>query len=147
MAHFHAALAVPAPPDQVFDRLGRFDRAEEWDPGVSEGAMLTPAPVALGSRFRLVARVLGRDVPLEYEIVEYTPGRRLEFHAETGVAVSHDVVTFTPIADGTRLDYDARLDLKGVARLFAPVLAVGFHRYAGRGADGLRRWLDAVPAQ
>ena len=62
----------------------------------------------------------GATCPLEYEIVECTPGRRLALHAETGVVVSHDVVTFTPIADGTRLDYDARLDSKGAARLFGP---------------------------
>jgi hypothetical protein len=146
MAHFHAALTVPAPPDQVFDRLRRFDRAEEWDPGVRTGELLTPEPVGRGARFRLVTRFFGREVPLEYELVEHTPGQRLVFHAETGAVVSHDVITFVAAPGGTRLVYDARLDLKGVARLFAPVLALGFHRFADRGAAGLRRWLDAVPA-
>jgi hypothetical protein len=40
--------------------------------------------------------------------------------------------------------YDARLDLKGVRRLFTPVLALGFRRICERAADGLRDWLGAV---
>jgi hypothetical protein len=147
MAHYSTALIVPTPPDQVFDRLSRFDRAEEWDPGVREGTMLTPAPVALGSRFRLVARFLGRDVPLEYEVVELTPGRRIAVRAETEAVVSHDVLTFVPGSDGTVLVYDARLEPKGLLRLFAPVVALAFRHIGDRAAAGLRAWLTLVPAR
>ena len=147
MARYTTALTVPAAPQTVFDQVSRFDRATAWDPGVREGELLTPGPVALGSRFRLVARFLGRDIPLEYEVVELVPGRRITFHAETADVVSHDVLTFAPAADGTLLAYDARLDLKGMRRLFAPLLALAFQHLGDRAADGLRAWLAMLPAR
>jgi hypothetical protein len=144
MPHYATILTVPAPPEQVFDRLSRFDRAAEWDPSVREGELLTPGPVRLGSRFRIVVDVLGRGVPLVYEVVELTPGRRISFHAETAGVVSHDVLSFVPGADGTVLVYDARLDLKGPSRLLSPLVALAFRRIGDRAAAGLRLWLDAA---
>ena len=73
MAHYVARIPVSVTRSAAFAYLSRFDRAAEWDPGVEAGEMVTPEPVGVGSRFRLVARFLGRRIPLDYEIVELRP--------------------------------------------------------------------------
>ena len=63
MPTYRSSIQTPAGPAEAFAYLSRFDRAAEWDPGVEQGEMLTPEPVGIGSRFRLVARFLGRPCP------------------------------------------------------------------------------------
>ena len=57
--------------EDVFAYLAEFSHSADWDPGVLEAQRLTEAPVALGTRFRVVASFLGREVPLEYEVTGY----------------------------------------------------------------------------
>ena len=81
-----------------------------------------PERSAQGTEFRLVAEFLGRKTPITYRIVEYDPPNAVTFVGENATAVSHDRITFQPIPAGTRVTYDAALELKGLlqARRSAP---------------------------
>ena len=48
MAHYVARIPVSVTRSAAFAYLSRFDRAEEWDPGVEAGEMLTAEPVGVG---------------------------------------------------------------------------------------------------
>ena len=142
MARYSAVIQSVSDPVSTFGYLSRFDRAVEWDPGVAEAEMLTSEPIARGSRFRLVARFVGRSVPLEYEVVEFRAPERLVLHAETGLINSTDTITFEPDGSGTVVTYDAVLDGKGFARLADPLLALAFRRIGDRAVAGLRARLS-----
>ena len=144
MARYKAEIHTARGPDSAFDYLSRFDSVAEWDPGIASAKMLTPEPVGLGSRFELVARFVGRKVPLEYEIVEFEPGRRVVLRAENGSIRSTDTISFHAEGSGTRVVYDALLESKWAGRVVDPVLGLVFGRIADRAATGLRRALTAV---
>jgi carbon monoxide dehydrogenase subunit G len=144
MARYSAEMHTARDPGAVFDYLSRFDSAAEWDPGIASAKMLTPEPVGLGSRFALVARFVGREVPLDYEIVEFDPGRRVVLRAENGSIRSTDTISFHAEGSGTRVVYDALLEAKRARRFAEPVLGIVFRRIADRAAAGLRRALTAV---
>jgi hypothetical protein len=139
MAHYSREMVVPTPLATTFGYLSRFSSAKEWDPGVIEAEMVTPEPVGLGSRFRLVAAFLGAKVPLDYEIVEYDPPRRVVLTAENRSVRSTDTISFRSGASGaTVVRYEALLSLKGVARLAGPLFGLALRRVGDRAADGLR---------
>jgi Polyketide cyclase / dehydrase and lipid transport len=146
MAHYVARIPVAVTRSAAFDHLSRFDRAAEWDPGVESGEMLTPEPVRVGSRFLLVARFLGRRVPLEYEITDLERDERIVLRAETRSVRSVDTITFEDDDHGAVVVYDARLVLKGPGRLADPLLSLAFRRIGDRAAAGLRQCLSAVQA-
>jgi len=146
MAHYVARIPVSGTRSAAFAYLSHFDRAAEWDPGVEAGAMLTPEPVGVGSRFRLVARFLGRRIPLDYEIVEYDRDERIVLRAENRSVRSVDTITFTDRDGGSVVVYDAQLDAKGIGRFADPLLAIVFHRIGDRAAAGLRTRLATVRA-
>jgi hypothetical protein len=146
MARYNARIPVPIARSAAFAYLGRFDHAAEWDPGVETGEMLTPEPVGVGSRFRLVAVFLGRGTPLDYEIVEYDRNERIVLRAENRSVRSVDTITFEDADDGCVVVYDAKLDAKGVRRLVDPLLALMFKRIGDRAVAGLRARLTAVQA-
>lgn len=149
MASYRASIQTRADARFVFTYLSRFDRAADWDPGVSAGAMLTPEPVGIGSRFRLDATFLGRTLPLVYEITGFDAPERIVLTADTPTFRSTDtiVVTESPAADGpgALVVYDAVLEAKGALRIADPILGLPFRRIGDRAASGLRERLNQVP--
>ena len=145
MPTYRTLIQTPAEPAAVFAYLSRFDRAAEWDPGVARAEMVTDEPVGLGSRFRLVARFLGRSLPLEYEIIDFVAPERVVLRAETGALRSTDTITFGAEGSGTLVLYEAVLEAKGWARFTDLVLAVALRRIGDRAAKGLRERLRSVP--
>jgi len=138
MPHYTATIDVPVAINEAFDFLAEFSTTEQWDPGVSEAEMLTPAPVALGSQFRVVASLAGRKVPLTYEITAFDRPRSVTVRAENSTTVSEDTINFTQTGDLVSVRYEADLQLKGVAKLFGPVMALLFNGIGDRAAAGLR---------
>jgi carbon monoxide dehydrogenase subunit G len=136
MARFVDAIDLPVPPEEAFDYLADFDRTAEWDPGVVETARLTPGPSRAGSRFRVVVSFLGRRMPLEYTIETYQRPHRLILAGGDESLHSVDELTFAAREGGTRVTYEARLELRGAARLADPLLDLAFQvigRFAARG--------------
>ena len=148
MAHYRREIAVPTPLAATFAYLSRFSSAQDWDPSVIEAEMVTAEPVGLGSRFRLVVAFLGARIPLDYEIIEHDPPRRVVLTAENRSVRSTDTISFKPDASGgTVVGYEAVLALKGAARLAAPLFALALRRVGDHAADGLRAALTRYASQ
>ena len=144
MAHYRTEIVATTNVEDTFAYLSRFDRAAEWDPGVASATMLTTEPVTLGSRFRLLARFAGRTIPLEYEIVDFDPNRRVILRAENPFIRSTDTISFAAEGSSTRVVYDALLEPKRARWLVKPVLDRSFGRIGDRAAAGLTRALTTA---
>jgi len=144
MARYQAAVQSQRPAQDTFDYLATFSNAAEWDPGVRTARQLDPGPVAAGTRFRLVVRFLGRELPLTYVITGYGPGRRVTLTATSGLLRATDRIEVTD--DGV-VGYDAEVVLRGPLRLLDALLRPGFAAVAERAARGLAEALATDPAR
>jgi len=143
MARFTVTLQSSMAVGDAFAYLAAFERAADWDPGVAEAQRLTTGPVDIGARFRIVSRVLGRTVPLEYRITRFESPTLVELSAESGTIRSVDTITFSPSAGGSQVTYRADLRLKGaIGRVADPVLGRLLSRIGRRAAAGLQRALN-----
>jgi hypothetical protein len=138
MARYRASIETLWTPEEAFAYLSDFSTSAEWDPGVVEAEQVGRGPVGEGAEFRLVARFLGRNAPITYRVVEYEPPRAVTFVGENATVVSHDRITFQPIATGTRVTYDAELRLKRLLSAADPLLGLAFRRVGDRALAGLR---------
>ena len=143
MARFVDAVDLPIPIQQVFDYLADFSRTAEWDPGVVHAERLTEGPVGLGSRFRVEVAFLGRTSSLEYEIVDWDPPSRLVLVGGDEAVRSVDEITLVSRAGGTRVTYEAALELAGFRRLADPLLDLLFQRIGRIAMRGLRERLGS----
>lgn len=141
MAFFRTSFEVPVPADRVFAYLADFRNAAAWDPGVAAARKLGRGPVAIGTRFELEARFLGRGVPIRYEVVQFDPPARVVFQGETPALRAVDAVTLEKTARGTRVTWDASLALRGLLYLADLPLHLLFQRIGRRAAKGLERAL------
>jgi hypothetical protein len=141
MACYVDSIDLPVSVEEAFDYLADFSRTAEWDPGVVEAARLTPDTPALGSRFRVVVAFLGRRFPLEYAITAFERPHRLVLEGGDDALRSFDEMRFESRRGGSRVHYDARLELTGLRRLADPLLHVLFQRMGRLAARGLRERL------
>ena len=139
MARYTTTLETPRPRHDVAAYLTDFATTQEWDPGVVEAQRLDDGPLGLGSRFRVIARFLGRRAELTYEIVRHSPDEMVTLRGENATVVSLDTMRFSDTPDGgTRVTYEADLTLKGPLRALDPLLRVAFNRVGDRAAAGLQ---------
>jgi carbon monoxide dehydrogenase subunit G len=138
MAHYRAQLDVRRPIDEVFAYLADFSNTQEWDPGVVSAKRRGDGPVAVGTRFAVVAKFFGQELALDYQIVQYDPPSRVVLEAENDNLRSVDTITFEKTGRGTRLTYDANLTLKGIRYLGDLALHLAFQWIGRRALEGLR---------
>src|SRR5690348_13046960 len=109
MARYRASIETAWTPDEAFAYLSDFSTSAEWDPGVVEAERVGATAIGEGTEFRLVTQFLGRRTPLTYRVVEHEPPTAVAFVGENATVVSHDRITFDPMATGARVTYDADL--------------------------------------
>jgi len=147
MARYVDAIDLPIPIEEAFDYLADFSRTAEWDPGVCDARQLTRGKVRLGSRFEVTVSFLGRRIPLEYRITEFERPSRLVLRGGDSSLSSTDEITFVSRHGGTRVTYEARLELVGIRRLADPALDLLFQRIGRLAVCGLRERLTDVSSQ
>ena len=146
MPQYRTTFAVDWSPAQTFRYMANFSNSAEWDPGVDRAEQLTDDPLAVGARFAVVAKFLGRKIKRTYETVALDPPRRVLFRAESGTVVSLKEMTFEPTAvGGTVVTYVADVQLKGAMRLAAPVASFAFRRTGDRARNGMSERLSQAP--
>jgi Polyketide cyclase / dehydrase and lipid transport len=145
MPRYVGSVSSPMAREAVFDYLADFASVARWDPSVTEARALEPGRPGRGARFLVVVRALGRETPYVYETIQFERPDLLVLRAETERVISLDTISFAAAGTGTRLTYDARLELKGPMRLLGPPMRIGFRRLAERAKAGLERELAAGP--
>jgi hypothetical protein len=138
MARYVDAIDLPMPVQEAFDYLADFSRTAEWDPSVVEARRISRGKVRLGSSFRVSVSFLGRRVPLEYRITVFERSSRLVLSGGDSSLRSIDEITFVSRPGGSRVTYEARLELTGIRRLADPFLDVLFQRIGRLAVRGLR---------
>lgn len=141
MAHFVTTVRTSLSPEAAFDYMADLRNFQEWDPGVSSSVMIGAGDVEKGSSFDVVAN--GTD--LTYVLVGFDRPNRVVAEANTPRLRSYDVIEIEAADGGSTVTYDATVDLKGVYKVFSPVMSLLFDRIGTKADKGLQKALpDAV---
>lgn len=128
----------------AFAYIADFSHAAAWDPGVAESRRLDDGPIAVGSRFELIALFRGNRQRFEYVVTELEPGRRIALHGDGDKASSDDVVEVSTRDARTIVGYEADLHLKGIYRVGELFIGGMVKRMGDDALDGLKQKLDAA---
>lgn len=129
-------------PARAFDYLSAFEHTPEWDPGTPVVDKLTAGPVAVGHRYHAEAEFRGKRQALTYEVIELTSSR-IKLRGENKSVISVDTIEVSPAGTGSKVDYTAEFQLKGLLKLAEPFVRPAFNSLAGPAMDGMKRTLDS----
>jgi len=92
---------IAAPPARVFAAASDFASAAQRIAGILRVEMLTPGPVAAGTRFRETRKMLGKEASEEMTVAEFEPPRRYVLLAESHGSRYRSELRFEPQGAGT----------------------------------------------
>lgn len=138
MARYKTCIRTPMPAGQAFEFMADLRNFERWDPGVSSSKQVQGD----GPGADAVYEVVANSVQLRYHTQDFERPRRVVAEANTGRLRSYDVITIEPADDGSVVTYDAVLELKGLYRVFEPLMRLLFRRIGSQADAGLQRALD-----
>ena len=136
-------FTVTPPPEVVIDYLKDFGHAEEWDPGTEKCTRLDHGPVVVGSRWHNESKIAGVSTELTYELTELTADR-IVLVGTNESATSTDTMTVVPHADGSEVTYEAVIEMKGAAKLAAPLIKVVFEKVGSDTEDQMVEVLNGL---
>ncbi|MCW2840393.1 MAG: polyketide cyclase [Aeromicrobium sp.] len=143
MTKISRTFKVAPSPTVVLDYLKDFSHAEAWDPGTESCKRLDGGPVAVGSRWHNTSKIAGVSTELEYELKELTD-ERIVFVGTNDTASSTDTITVLPSGTGSEITYDADIELKGAAKLGAPVVKLVFEKIGSDTEDDMVTVLNGL---
>jgi carbon monoxide dehydrogenase subunit G len=147
MTRFTRQIDVPTPLDDAFAYVADFTTTAEWDPGIVEARRLDDRPLGIGSRFEVVSRFGERQLPITYTITAFDPPSRIVLEGIGARFRGTDDIRFARGADGgTRIQYIADLELRGIARAAEPLMRGRFEKVVDDGSSGLAATLRARAA-
>jgi len=137
-------FTVTPPPATVIDYLKDFSHAEEWDPGTESCTRDDTGPVQVGSTWHNVSKIAGVSTELTYTLEKLTDDT-IVVVGRNETATSTDTMTIVPAADGgSEVTYEAVIEMKGAAKLSAPLVKVVFEKIGSDTEDDMTQVLNRL---
>ena len=136
----------PQPP-VVLDYLKDFSNAEDWDPGTESCTRTDSGPIRVGSTWHNVSKIAGVSTELDYTLEQLTDDT-IVLVGRNDTATSTDTITVVPSPDGpgSRVTYEAVIELKGAAKIVDPVMKIVFEKIGSDTEDDMTTVLNRLAA-
>lgn len=125
----------------AFEYVADFEHIAEWDPGVTAVRKTTDGPPSVGTEYDLDLKYGGSPISMTYRITEWDPPRRVVLEGDGDRTFAVDRISFAPSAQGTSVEYQADIRMKGIYRIAEPFLGRLFRRIGDGAVEGLDRRL------
>jgi len=137
------AIEVERSAPEVFDRLTRIEDLPHWQPSILEAHLVSPPPVAAGSRVRLVADVAGQRTDVDGTVTRLERPAHLGLVAKAGPADLEADVTITPTGDDAcRVALVSTIRLGGFLRFAEGMVRSRVEAEAPAAAAAIKAWLE-----
>lgn len=125
MREVQSQLLIDRPPQAVFAYLCDLGHDAEWRREWIETRLITPGPIGVGSRFRLVGKALGRRMEAVYETTEYDPNQSAAWQTVSGPMALRFRRSIAPKGKGTLVTFTYSIDRQGpILRALGPLFAI-----------------------
>lgn len=149
VVEYEGRFSLPAPPDEIWTAVERFDRFESWWGWLGELRVEGPGLVAGSVLHGVVAPPLPYRMRLRVVLLDCDPPRRIDASVE-GDLVGHARIVLDPEGAGTRASVAWTIEMmqrpmRMAARVASPLLRWGHDRVVDATVAGFRRHLRSRP--
>ena len=136
-------ILIERPPGIVSAYVSDPANAPSWHDHIKSAGWLHDAAPRVGSRISIVAEFLGRKLEFIYEIIEFTPGEKLEMRSVEGPFPMQTAYVFEETRDGhTRVSMRNHGEPSGVSKLMTPMIATAMRSAGEKDLAKLKRILE-----
>jgi uncharacterized membrane protein len=117
-------IIINCPISQVSEYASNPDHAPEWYVNIHSAEWRTPKPLTIGSKIAFKAKFLGRELAYVYEIIEWTPGKKLVMKTAQGPFPMETIYTWEEISDNkTKMTLRNKGNPTGFSKVLSPFMA------------------------
>jgi uncharacterized membrane protein len=147
MKQIEVSVWIDRPAEEVYAYVIDLDRWPEWRSDVVGGELVTEGPIRVGTQARGIAKILGRPFTIDVEVTALEPGARFGYRPIKGPLKTNNLCTFETRAGGTLVILTDDIGLKGIFKVFLPVMASLVRSGYRKNLAGLKSVLEAQPTQ
>lgn len=96
--------------DEVFRYVADFGNLADWDPTFERSERLDSGELGVGSRFRAVMSLGGKDVEIEWTLTHYDEPNRVVLDGASDRFTTREDIRVEPVGDGTQVTYTGSYD-------------------------------------
>jgi hypothetical protein len=127
----------------VFDFVADERNEPRYNPHMVRAELISGEPIGEGTKFRALTKSMGRRLEVTIEFTRYERPTLLESATQMSSADIRGVLTFEPVAAGTRMRWSWEVEPHGLFKLMAPIVTrIGPRQEATIWAN-LKRYLEA----
>jgi uncharacterized protein YndB with AHSA1/START domain len=143
--HLAQTFTIDRPPETVFDYVTDPANLSAWQTSKTRVEPLTDGPPRAGYRVREWTKPPGvGEFEQVVEFTEFDRPRRLHTHIVEGPYPIDGTWTFLPAAAGTRVEFRADGELRGLIRLAGPIFRRILDRQFAVYHENLRRNVESL---
>ena len=132
-------------PDLVIDYLKDFSNAVDWDPGTESCVRTDTGPLGVGSTWHNTSKIAGITTELDYTLETLTRDTIvLVGHNDTATSTDTITVVANPDGPGSRITYEAVIELSGAAKIADPVMKIVFEKIGSDTEDDMTTVLNRL---
>lgn len=131
-------------PQDVFEVLSNPTKATEFLDNITGSRKLTDGPIAVGTMFREIRLVDGKEASADLLVSAYEPNTHVGISTEAeGIKVEYHY-HLSPEGGGTRLTWTCELQASGLRKMILPMVAGIMKKEDGDHLRRLKTYLEAV---
>lgn len=144
MATMSTSVVIHCPVDKVFAFMTDARNAPQWQSagGLQRIQQAPESPVGVGTRITETWKFMGMESESTSEVTEYEPNRRFARVAIGSSPIRAGVITFEPVADGTRVHFEATIKADGLFAVAEPLLVANLKKSFESGYERLKALLE-----
>lgn len=137
MIVLHETVDVARAVTEVFAYVSDFTTTSEWDSTALSARKLTPGAIAVGTQFEVICALPVGSVTLLYTVQALHENAGIELLGRCSFFEVRDIITLTPTATGTHLDYRAEFTFKPLVSTVAALSEKGMRKMGRESVAGL----------
>ena len=136
-----STIEIRRPIEEVFAFMSNIEHEVQWR-NLVEVKVTSGLPLRLGSTYLYVANMMGRQMRIEGKITAFEPNRGWSFESVSGPFPGKGNVALEPSHEGTKVTLGGEVNLRGLLKLFEPIMRGMLNRQVNGELQNLKKLLE-----
>lgn len=142
-----AEIIINRPVAEVFAFIKDMNNHATWQTGVLESKITSEGEVGVGTTYKYVTQMMGRQISTTGEIITCDPNERFMYRSTSGPFQIAGGYTFEVVGDSTKVTQRIVADIEGFFRLAEPVVVRSVQSTIENNLMTLKETLESVVSE
>ena len=139
------SVDIERPIQEVFDFVGNFENDKHWWKAVNTTKKLTPGPIAVGSEFDQLSKLMFITIHNHLCVIDYQPPTLIRYRNESSQLAYDLDYQFSTMGNNTTFTLVAELRPQGVLKWLLPLTMTTLYKQLKMYFGELKQYLEKMP--